>query len=293
VTDFPPPPGAPYPHERGGQTPPSQPPPSQPPPSQPPPPQPTPPQPAPPQPPIAPQSPGSPPPRRTGALIATAVVVGVLAVAVAVLATVLIVGGDDETATTTIPGTLPTTTVIGGGTIGGNGGGSTGGTTGDTGGASLASVQEVEQILGQSAAGRAEVVDVGSGVLSCAMPLDEASARMSAVASNRQAVLSQVNALGASGSATLDRAVDLLGQSIVSSLEANANYQAWIGWLGATQAATYNSGCPPSGAAPTNGDYDAAISASGRATAAKAEFVSLFNPIAQAFGLRTWSDSEI
>jgi len=219
-----------------------------------------------------------------------AVFAGILAVAVAVLATVLIVGGDDETATTTtVGGTLPTTTGPGGTTGGGTGDGP----TGDTDGASLASVEAVERILGQSAAGRAEVVDVVSGVLGCAIPLDEAAARMATVTSNRQSVMAQVDALGATGSATLDRAVDLLGQSLVSSLEANAGYQAWIGWLATTQAATYDGGCRQSGQAPTNGDYDAAEAASGRATAAKTEFVSLFNPIAGAFGLRTWSDDEI
>jgi len=212
-------------------------------------------------------------------------------VAIAVLATVLLVDDDETTTSTTIDGTLPTTTAPASTTPDGSGG--TGGGTTGGGGVPAAALQEVERILVQSAVGRAEIIDVVNGVMTCAIPLDEASARLDAVSSNRQAVLAQVDALGPSGNATLDRAIDLFGQSIVSSLEANAGYLAWFDWLGSTQGAFYSGGCLPSGTAPTNADYDDATAASARATAAKAEFVSLFNPIAQAAGLRTWSDTEI
>ena len=236
--------------------------------------------------------------RRNGNAVAAAVALGLLLIAIVVLATMLATGGDEETAATSIVDATPSTTDT---TMPGTDDTADGGTGGDTGGLSdddvdaavTEAAREVEVVLTRSAEGRAEVTAVIDGVLSCRLVLEEAADRLGTVLTNREEVLLQIDALGNTGNANLDDAVDLLGESITASLEANAAYGAWIDWISSTQAGFYNGGCLPGGTAPTNADYDDAVAASGRATTAKTEFVSLYNPIATALGLRTWSDSEI
>ena len=143
----------------------------------------------------------------------------------------------------------------------------------------------VESILAQSVAQRAKLVQVLAATENgCSIPIAQAKQRVAGVAAGRQKLLGRAKGLAAP---TQQAAAikGLLTKALASSLEANRHYTAWVGGLAGA------SPCP--GSTATNGDYKAAVVASGQATVAKRAFTSAFNPLAKRLGQKTWGPDSI
>lgn len=241
-----------------------------------------------------------------GVLVAAFVAAGVLVVVLIVLIAVLLVrrndnqvatdgattvssatslGSSSSTSTTAPASTTtaaPTTTTTAPTT-----------TTADPGVAALrGAMVDLDRILVQSTQGRGQVGNAVAGVKSCSINPQEASREINNVISNRQSVLAQINAVDTRGSAQAGALVGQLRNAIQYSIDADIHYRDWMVFLYTDYYYTTPIGCP-SGAAPTNAAYDAGNASSGQATNAKRSFVSAYNPVAQSYGLRTWSDTEI
>jgi hypothetical protein len=151
---------------------------------------------------------------------------------------------------------------------------------------------KLENILTQSASGRAQIVQLVAGVQNCTIDPDTAAKQVDAVVFNRQTVLTQVVALNSNNDTTVASLSTQLQRALQASIDADRHYSDWMKYLYATYYYTYPVGCP-FGRPPTNGDFDAGQASSGDASAAKAVFVAAYNPVATGLGLRTWSATEI
>ena len=153
--------------------------------------------------------------------------------------------------------------------------GSTSGTSGDD----LAPfVNRIENVLTQSASGRAEISQAINAGLRCKIPNAEASRRIDSVADNRQSILEQLGTLTGPTRET-DRMVTLLQQALQQSIEADRHYRD-----GFLSTAT----CP----LPKNPSFTQAAAFDRRATTAKELFVARFDPLATQLGKRAWSAGE-
>ena len=219
------------------------------------------------------------------------VVVGVLATAVAVLLVVVLTGDgseDEATGTTTTTSTPTTTSMTTPTTI----------ANGDLRGIAL----RLDVILERSARARADVVEVISLVgPECGMEPSEASTRLFDVEESRQEILSQLSSLQVTGDEEADRLIALLLAAVQDAQHADQHYLAWVNseysrfyydnsvWDETTGTSTVN--CP--GEPPKTQDWDDAVAASVDATAAKQAFLAAYDPVAERYGLRVWSASEI
>ena len=141
-------------------------------------------------------------------------------------------------------------------------------------------VDRVENVLDQSAAGRLEIGVALRDGLNCSISAREAERRIASVADNRQSILGQLGSIDAP-SPQADHVVTLLQRSLQQSIEADRHYRD-----GFRAAGTH---CPP----PHGEEFELAARSDARATAAKEEFVSAFNPLAERFDRRSWLPSEI
>jgi hypothetical protein len=153
-------------------------------------------------------------------------------------------------------------------------------------------VTRMESILTQSSAGRGQVGKVVGDVRNCTVTPDTAAIEIDQVAVNRQSVLNQLSSLTNAAGVDGTSLISGLQVAIRESVTAGQYYSMWMKYLYASYYYTRPIGCP-SGSAPLNADYSAAQAASGRASAAKKDFVEIFNPIAESFGLKTWDPGEI
>jgi hypothetical protein len=141
-------------------------------------------------------------------------------------------------------------------------------------------VDRVENVLVQSAAGRAEIgAALGAG-LKCAIPPPEAARRIGSVTDNRQSVLEQLGTLETPTQGAAD-AVTLLQRSLQTSIETDRHYRDGF-------AAVTSARCP----VPRNRDFALAATADAKATRAKRAFVAAFDPLAKRFGARSWTAAE-
>ena len=150
----------------------------------------------------------------------------------------------------------------------------------------------LENILVQSSDGRGRVGELVTGVENCAIAPDAALREINAVIDNREGVLRQIAALQLSGDAEVGSAVAQLQAAIQASVDADRHYADWMQVLYEDSFAP-ESACSVNGYAFTNSDYTDGGADSSRATAAKQQFVSQYNALAQRHGLRTWTEQEI
>lgn len=153
-------------------------------------------------------------------------------------------------------------------------------------------VTRMESVLTQSAAGRGQVGKVVGDVRNCTVTPNTAAIEIDQVVSNRQSVLNQLSSLTNAAGVDGTSLISGLQTAIRESITADEYYSRWMKFLYANYYYTRPIGCP-SGTAPLNGDYTTAQAASGRASAAKQDFVDIFNPIAESFGLQTWDSGDI
>jgi DNA-binding SARP family transcriptional activator len=141
-------------------------------------------------------------------------------------------------------------------------------------------VVKVENFLAQSRQGRQAVVATLAAESKCRLTPRAAAAGLDRVTRNRQSLLEQAAALAVPANPDAQRASDFLQRSIQASIEADWHYRDWL--LARTRC----------GKARTTSDLKAALDSDARASRAKRSFVATFNPLAQRYGQRAWSDWE-
>jgi hypothetical protein len=140
-------------------------------------------------------------------------------------------------------------------------------------------VDRVEHVLDQAESGRKEIRAALTAGLNCSISPHEAGQRIASVADNRQSILGQLGNFQTPTQQAAD-AVTFLQQALQQSIEADRHYRD--GFFTIAQA---NVGCP----VPPNASFRLAAQSNTRATLAKRQFVSIFNPMAGRFHRRTWS----
>ena len=145
-------------------------------------------------------------------------------------------------------------------------------------------VQIIEKVLGESTTGRGIVGPLVAKVEACKIDPAAASRDIRKVIDNRNSVLSQLVVAEPPDRATATFTT-LLQEAMHSSITADTAYEAWVDSL--NQSPSSSSSC-------LNGNPPhAATQADSTSSDLKREFVTAFDPFAERFGLRTWSESEI
>jgi hypothetical protein len=142
-------------------------------------------------------------------------------------------------------------------------------------------VDRIENMLTLSVGGREEIVAALNAGFACRIPPRQAGRRIASVGDDRQGILLQLGALP-TPTQQADTVVTLLQRSLQQSIEADRHYRD--GFYGLAKP-----GCP----IRSNRDFALAHVSDRRADAAKRRFLSVFNPLAERFGLRTWAAADI
>ncbi len=143
-------------------------------------------------------------------------------------------------------------------------------------------VDRVENLLDQSSSGRADVATAIAAGLKCEIPPRLAAERITSAAENRQSVLQQLG-LVPQPTAAAGHAITKLQLALGKSIEADRHYRDGFLAVGAT---------PRPCTFPQNPDFALAGRFDQQATAAKADFVRLFDPMARRFGARRWTKTQ-
>ncbi|MCP4380548.1 MAG: hypothetical protein GY798_03860 [Hyphomicrobiales bacterium] len=148
-------------------------------------------------------------------------------------------------------------------------------------------VIELDGILHRSANGREAIVEVIGGVTAeCRYEPDDAADRISTVLDNRRSIRQELLDLDTVDSEGA-QLVALYDAALVASIESNEHYVDWV-WRSYSVARQDADDC----FVPQGDDFVDAVEDSDRATAAKKEFVAAYNPVAERYGLRVWSDTD-
>jgi hypothetical protein len=141
----------------------------------------------------------------------------------------------------------------------------------------------VDQLLGQSADSRQQVVDAVAAVQQCVSPgaVTAAQTALTQAAGNRRSMVTQLTALDVAQVPGGAAAVQVLARAWTESAAADNAYANWAGAM-----AMPSGGCTP-GNAPATADFTTAQTQSGLASADKSSFVDLWTPIAMQYGLPT------
>jgi DNA-binding winged helix-turn-helix (wHTH) protein len=142
-------------------------------------------------------------------------------------------------------------------------------------------VDRVENVLVQAQSGRREITAALTAGLNCSITPHEAGQRIASVADNRQSILGQLGNFATPTQPAAD-AVTFLQRALQQSIEADRHYRD--AFFEDAQSAK----CPPR----QNASFRLAAASNARATAAKRQFVSTFDPLAARFGRRTWTPAD-
>jgi hypothetical protein len=143
--------------------------------------------------------------------------------------------------------------------------------------------QALTALLGQSSANRNQVQSATAAIASCG-DLAGARATLTAAQGARQALLSQLAQLDLSALPQSSQLTSSLTDAWQSSSDSDGAYARW-------SADEQNGPCVPNDTA--NADYEAALAADGRASTAKQQFTSLWNPTATSLGLQQWQPGQL
>jgi len=205
-------------------------------------------------------------------IVALAVLVVGLGGAIAAIA----LAGKSSSAPTTIPistsvpTTTPSTTAV---------------PTSTTNAAAATEAQAMSALLGNSAVDRSQIVSAVQQVTSCG-DLSGAQSTLDQAASSRQSLLEQLAPLQVGGLSTGPQLVRELQAAWQASVSSDRDYAAYAG----DELSSFN-GCTPNDSGDPNAQ--AAATSDAQATAAKGQFVALWNPIAASFGLPQWQASSL
>jgi hypothetical protein len=152
-------------------------------------------------------------------------------------------------------------------------------------------VRVQNDILDQSQYGRHDIVNAVNGVNGMTMNPSDAANQMESVESNRQSLLDQLSAMNVPDDQRATALLSLLQQSLQHSIEADREYVAWM-----NDVYNYYWQDPIGymGNVPHTADYNAALSQSAMANAAKSSFCRRYDPLARRLGLKhSWQASQI
>jgi serine/threonine protein kinase len=138
--------------------------------------------------------------------------------------------------------------------------------------------------LAQSASVRPRVQAAINGVQACSQTPSSGEGTISQAIVTRQRILSGLQTLSPSAVPNGAQLVSDLSAAMQNSLNADRDYQSWM-----ADSAAAGGGCGANPAQDAN--YQAALSASVQATAAKKSFVNIWNPMAPAYGQKTYPGS--
>jgi hypothetical protein len=142
----------------------------------------------------------------------------------------------------------------------------------------------VAALLKQSNSARNLVVAATSMVGDCTEAPSQGIQELQQAITIRNSVLSGIRQVSVSDLPGGGSNSQLLQQAMEASVTADANFVGWMNDIAASH-------CPV--ATANDGPYQAAVSASQQATAAKLQFVSWWNPIASQYGLATYAESDL
>jgi hypothetical protein len=143
-------------------------------------------------------------------------------------------------------------------------------------------VDRVENVLQQAQSGRREIGAALAAASNCSISPHEAGQRIASVADNRQSILGQLGNFATPSQPAAD-SVTFLQRALQQSIEADRHYRD-----GFFEDAQSGAACPPG----KNAGFRLAASSNARATAAKKQFVTAFNPLAARFGRPTWTPAD-
>jgi eukaryotic-like serine/threonine-protein kinase len=136
--------------------------------------------------------------------------------------------------------------------------------------------------LAQSAAVRPSVQPAIDGVRSCAQSPATGQAAIQRAIDAREHIVAQLQGLSPAGLPHGAQLISALADAMRSSASADQSYQDWM--------ADFAVAGSPCGSDPTrNPDFAAGQEASAQATAGKAAFLRIWNPLAPRYGQRTYS----
>ena len=210
--------------------------------------------------------------RRRGLLIAIGVVAAaVVAVVIAMLVTSSGTNTSSSTtapapATTMPPTTLPPTTT----------------TSTTLSPQASAQGQALTALLSQSAGSRSQVGSATAAIAACG-DLAGAQSTLTAAQASRQALLAQLAQLDLSALPQSSALLTALTNAWQSSASSDGAYAQWA-------ADEQGKPCVPNDTADPS--YQAALAADGHASTGKAQFTSLWNPIATSLGLQQWQPNQ-
>jgi hypothetical protein len=146
----------------------------------------------------------------------------------------------------------------------------------------LAQGQALTSLLAQSAGSRSQVQAATVAIATCG-DLAGAQAMLTAAQSSRQALVGQLGQLDVSHLPQSTALVSTLTNAWQSSADSDGSYAQWA-------ANEQSKTCVPNDSGDSH--YQAALVADGRASMAKQQFTSLWNPIATSLGLQQWQPNQ-
>jgi DNA-binding winged helix-turn-helix (wHTH) protein len=143
-------------------------------------------------------------------------------------------------------------------------------------------VDRIENVLQQAQSGRREIRAALAAGFNCSISPHEAGQRIASVADNRQSILGQLGNF-ATPTQPADDSVTFLQRALQQSIEADRHYRDAF-----FENAQSGAGCPPR----QNASFRLAARSDARATAAKRQFVAVFDPLASRFGRPIWTPAD-
>jgi hypothetical protein len=150
---------------------------------------------------------------------------------------------------------------------------------------------KIEGLMTQSGQGRDDVVKAIAGVRGMSMNPTTAGGLIDAVYENRRAVLKKVKALRPPADARAAQVKKEFVDALTYSIKADTAFAYWILYI---HDYYYQEPEGYQGNVPLNADYRGAVTWSGKASAAKARLVQVYNKLAKEQGLKhTWAAQDI
>ncbi len=143
--------------------------------------------------------------------------------------------------------------------------------------------QALTALLAQSSGNRNQVQAATQAIAACG-DLAQAQATLSGAQAARQSLLSQLDQLDLAALPRYTALTSSLADAWQSSANSDASYAQWAADEQAKPCVTNDTG---------NSNYQAALAADGRASTAKQQFTSLWDPVAGSLGLQQWQPAQL
>ena len=145
--------------------------------------------------------------------------------------------------------------------------------------------QQLSSLLANSAQDRNEIVSAVAQITSCG-DLSDAQDTLDQAESSRQGLLDQLGSMQLGALPNSEALVQALQSAWQASLSSDSSYAAYAG----DEMSNFD-GCVPND--PNDANAQSAAQSDARATAAKTQFVGLWNPVATSYGLPQYQQSDL